>query len=323
VDPGARAAYLELLKQRLTRADSIGESTARGRRRRLRALAVELLLDRGFLPVPAVPAIADRAVLAVPGLPGSQALIRLLARRGLAVIPDNSPRRRDAAHLPRGWRARRRRLAETERELGIDWPSHAETMSGLRRLDNVQACVASVVERGTPGDLVETGVWRGGTSIFMRAVLAAYGDGDRRVWVADSFQGLPKPDAAKYPADARVDYTIYPELSVGEQRVRANFERYGMLDERVRFLPGWFRDTLPAAPIERLAVMRLDGDLYESTLDALAALYPKLESGGYCIIDDYGAIEACRRAVDDYRRAHGIVDPMIPVDWTCVYWERS
>ena len=83
--------------------------------------------------------------------------------------------------------------------------------------------------------------------------------------------------------------------------VQANFRRYGLLDDRVKFLPGWFRDTLPVAPVERIAVLRLDGDMYESTHLALTHLYPKLSSGGFLIVDDYGALPNCRRAVEDFR----------------------
>jgi O-methyltransferase len=154
-------------------------------------------------------------------------------------------------------------------------------------------------------------------------VLAAYANTDRQVWVADSFQGLPKPDPIRHPADRGVDYTMHPELSVGVEEVRHNFERYGLLDEQVRFLVGWFKDTLPGAPIDQIALLRLDADLYESTLDALTCLYPKLSVGGYCIVDDYGALEACRRAVHDYRRDHGITEPIHAVDWTGVYWRRE
>ncbi len=104
--------------------------------------------------------------------------------------------------------------------------------------------------------------------------------------------------------------------------MRANFERYGLLDSQVRFLKGWFRETLPKAPIEALAVIRLDGDMYESTIDALVNLYPKLSVDGYLIVDDY-ALKSCRRAVRDYRDSHGIRDPIIPIDWAGVYWRRS
>lgn len=209
------------------------------------------------------------------------------------------------------------------RRVGADWPPTAETMVGAERLANVVGCVTDVIRRGVPGDLIEAGVWRGGTAILMRAVLAALGDTTRRVWLADSFQGLPQPDPDRYPADAGLDLFRFPALAVTLERVQANFARYGLLDDRVVFLPGWFRDTLPGAPVETLAVARLDGDLYESTVDALEALYPKLSVGGYLIVDDYGAIGACRQAVDDYRDRHGIEEALIPIDWTGVYWQRT
>jgi len=326
VDHGARAAYLTLLEQTLTRALVVDEGSSGGRRRRGIGAVLHALATRGYVVVPDVPAVADRAVKKVPGLPGSRTLIQRLAKRRLVVVPDADGERFAAMRAPasgRGPRAWDRTLARTEREFGLDWPEHAETMAGLRRLDNVRTLVEDVLERGVPGDLIETGVWRGGTTIFMRALLAAHDDPDRVVWVADSFQGLPKPDAATYPADEGLDYTGHAQLSVGAQHVRANFARYGLLDERVRLLQGWFKDTLPDAPIDRLAVMRLDGDLYESTMDALEPLYPKLSVGGYCIIDDYGALDACRRAVDDYRAAHGITEPIVPIDWTGAYWKRE
>jgi len=195
-------------------------------------------------------------------------------------------------------------------------------MVGRRRLAHVERCVLDVLDQGVPGDLIETGVWRGGVTILMRAVLAQSGDHERIVWVADSFEGLPAPDPTAFPLDAGVDYTAFTERTVPLEQVRQNFARYGLLDEQVQFLPGWFRDTLPDAPIHRLAVIRLDGDLYESTADALEALYPKLSPGGYCIVDDYGALTSCRRAVDDYRRADGITEELRPIDWTGAYWRR-
>lgn len=323
MDIDVRDAYVELLKQCLTRSLFLDEGWGRPRRRHAVTLVTEKLASRGFVIVPSLPSTELRAVPSVPGLAGSRALVRLLTRRRFVIVPDDSGRGRARPARGRGLRDRSRRLARTEREFGLGWPKHAETMSGLRRLDNVEECVADVVRQGVPGDLIEAGVWRGGTTILMRGLLAAYGDDERKVWAADSFQGLPKPNAQTFPADAGLDYTGHTELWVGEQQVRANFARYGLLDDRVEFLPGWFKDTLPGAPVERLAVMRLDGDLYESTLDALDALYPRLSVGGYCIIDDYGALEACRRAVDDYRATHGITEELRPVDWTGAYWQRE
>ena len=209
------------------------------------------------------------------------------------------------------------------RENGRDWPARAETMAGLKRLANARFCIESVLAEGIPGDIIETGAWRGGMSIFMRGVLKAYGVTDRKVWLADSFQGLPKSDPAHYPADMELNLSQYDYLSVGVQQVRHNFERYGLMDEQVNFIVGWFRDTLADAPIDNLAVLRLDGDLYESTIQALESLYPKLSLGGYCIVDDYGVIDACAAAVEDYRSAHSIDDEILDIDGWGVYWGKS
>jgi O-methyltransferase len=144
--------------------------------------------------------------------------------------------------------------------------------------------------------------------------------------VADSFEGLPRPDEQRYPADAGDTFWTQDWFIASVEEVSANFARYGLLDERVRFLKGWFKDTLPAAPIERLALIRIDGDMYESTMDVLQHLYPKLSPGGFAIVDDYGSVPGCKAAVDDYRREHGITEPMTFVQdnqMGCVFWRRA
>jgi O-methyltransferase len=204
------------------------------------------------------------------------------------------------------------------RAAGVDWPLHGLTMVGLHRLDDLQGCVESVVRDEVPGDLIEAGAWRGGASILMRATLDALGAG-RTVWVADSFQGFPASDA-DHPdrgALAPIDY-----LAVPEHDVRANFARLGY-ERGVRFLPGFFEDTLPGLAGRRWSVVRLDGDSYEATRLALQSLYPGLAVGGHLIVDDYGALEECRRAVDEFRAEHGIDEPVEEVDWTCVRWRRA
>jgi O-methyltransferase len=208
-----------------------------------------------------------------------------------------------------------------EQEEGRIWPGTAETMVGLRRLDNVQACIEQVIADGVRGDILEAGVWRGGTSIFARAVLAAHGVHDRTVWVADSFQGLPKP-APGDDLDTGDTLWTHPQLAVSLAEVQANFARYGLLDSQVRFLEGWFADTLPGAPIDQLAVLRADGDLYRSTLDVLEPLYPKLAVGGFLIIDDF-ALPACKAAVNEYRERHSITEPIQEIDWTGAFWRRE
>ena len=217
----------------------------------------------------------------------------------------------------------RRHQDEDRRVSGKDWPPVAHTMIGLKRLDNIQYCVEQIIKNNVPGDLIETGVWRGGATIFMRAVLKAYAVSDRKVFVADSFAGLPRPDEVRYPQDKGVDLYKYKNLAVSLELVQQNFEKYGLLDEQVCFLIGWFKETLPNAPIEKLAVLRLDGDLYESTMDALKSLYHKLSTGGFLIVDDYGAVESCKAAVNDFRKERSIREEIIPIDWVGVYWQKA
>ena len=212
---------------------------------------------------------------------------------------------------------------EINRRLGVDWPSMAHTMVGLRRLDNLQECITAVIEQDVPGDLIETGVWRGGTSIFMRAVLRAYDVRDRLVWAADSFEGMPDASEASHLGDRQLAADQYNALMAADlDTVRRNFERYDLLDDQVRFLAGWFKDTLPSAPIERLAVLRLDSDLYESTYLCLSALYPKLSVGGFVIVDDYH-IPVCAEAVHDWRAAQQVTDPVEDIDGLGVFWRRT
>lgn len=207
------------------------------------------------------------------------------------------------------------------RDQGLDWPCFGYTMAGRRRLDNVQFCVENLLARGVPGDLIETGVWRGGTTILMRAILKKYEVTDRLVWCADSFEGLPVPTTTDIQAQPFSDFSDRDYLAVSLEQVQANFDRFGLLDDQVRFLKGWFCDTLPTAPVGRLALLRMDGDLYSSTMDALKNLYPKMSPGGYVIVDDYKSWPACQRAVDEYRQEHGIHAEIVDIDAQAVYWQ--
>lgn len=239
------------------------------------------------------------------------------------LVPVRWPGRGRTIHMRDFLLVRKRPFDRRKRDLGLDWPADAETMIGMQRLTSLQHCVETVLADDVPGDLVECGVWRGGASILMRAVLTAYGDEKRCVWLCDSFQGVPPPNPAVYTADEGIRLDLAAEtLGIPESVVRANFERYGLLDERVRFIPGWFKDTLADAPIDRIAVLRLDGDLYESTIQALDALYPRLSPGGFCIIDDYHAIDACSQAVADYREKHQISAEIVEIDGTGVLWRK-
>jgi O-methyltransferase len=202
---------------------------------------------------------------------------------------------------------------------GMDWPLHGLTMVGLGRLDDLQSCVESVVRDGVPGDLIEAGAWRGGAAILMRAILDSLGERDRTVWVADSFEGFPSDEAGK---SGDLDLSGYDFLVAPLDEVRDNFARFGC-ERGVRFVPGFFEETLPQLSDGRWALVRLDGDTYEATKTSLECLYPGLSTGGYVVVDDYRTFEGCREAVDEFRREHGITEPLEDVDFPSARWRRE
>jgi O-methyltransferase len=206
---------------------------------------------------------------------------------------------------------------------GRDRRSPAHTMVGILRLENVRELAQRAIDLRIPGDFIETGVWRGGCCILMRGILAANMVRDRKVYVADSFAGLPQPKPDLFPEDAGDTHHTVPDLAVSLDQVKENFDRYGLLDSQVVFVKGFFSDTLPSLDAGPFSLIRLDGDMYESTYVALENLYPKLSIGGFAIIDDYGAIEQCRKAVTDYRSRFGIDDCIQQIDWTGVWWQKT
>lgn len=242
-----------------------------------------------------------------------EAYLDVVRRSLLGLISE------DASMLPSGGEAP---FNADKREAGLDWPSSAYSMIGNKRMLNIQHLAEQVLANHTPGDFIEAGVWRGGACIMFRAVLNAYSVSDRVVWVADSFEGLPEPSPQLYPADAGDNHHKYEALAVPMEQVQRNFQKYGLLDDQVKFIKGWFRDTLPEVSVTQLAILRLDGDMYESTMDALVNLFPKVSHGGYVIVDDYGYAENCRAAVDEFRAKHGIRDPIQEIDQFGIYWQN-
>lgn len=217
------------------------------------------------------------------------------------------------------------------RAQGRDWPLHGLTMTGLVRLDDLQHCVEETVRDAVAGDLIETGSWRGGSSILMRATLDSLGAEDRTVWVADSFQGFPAPvpspnqddGGSGYAGSLAPYFAAFDYLAAPLDEVQESFARLGYA-HGVKFVPGFFEQTLPtlAGGKGRWSVIRLDSDTYDVTLLALRCLYPSLSTGGYLIVDDYLDIDECRQAVDDFRREHSIDEPLEQVDWSCARWRR-
>jgi cephalosporin hydroxylase len=192
------------------------------------------------------------------------------------------------------------------------------TTVGRSGLDHLQECLETIRRESTSGDLAACGVWRGGTAIFMRAFLEAYDVEERLVWVADRFSGVPEsPDTTDPSAKPR----RFPELVGDLNQVRHGLDRFGLFDERVRFLQGSFADTLADAPIGELALLHLGDDLEETAAEALERLYDRLVPGGFVVVEHYDA-PGCRRAVDQFRAKRGIQGPVTRADWTGASWRK-
>ena len=219
-------------------------------------------------------------------------------------------------------RLKHERLVGKHLEDDLNHLVYAHSMIGRKRLENIEFCLDKIRVEQIEGDVIECGVWRGGATIFMQGYLDIYGMKARNVWVADSFEGLPKPTLAQ---ERKLDISkdVIPGLAVTKDDVENNFKKYDLLDHNVKFVKGWFKDSLPYAPIEKLALLRLDGDLYESTMDALNALYHKVVANGYVVVDDYGILPQCSEAVNDFRAKHNITDTIHKIDHSGIYWVKS
>ena len=170
---------------------------------------------------------------------------------------------------------------------------HAVTMAGHRRMRSVQELVQLVARRKVNGSYAETGVWRGGMSIFATAALQLYGLGHRPVYLCDSFNGVPLPRNTSVRTDETA-YRIQWYLHVNELHVQKMFQKYGVWSPSVHMVKGFYVHSMPPFRAElqqrgeRLAILRLDGDIYDSTVDVLYNLYDLVEVGGFVVIDDFG-----------------------------------
>lgn len=149
------------------------------------------------------------------------------------------------------------------------------------------------------GDIVECGVWRGGYSIFLSHLFS-----DKKIWVCDSFEGFQPPNDGKYKYDKerhRPNMSHnFGSISISLEEIQHHFKSYGLEDqERIKYLKGFVKDTLPTSGIEKISLLRIDVDAYSATLEVLDELYPKVTSGGFIIFDDAPLYEAST-AMRDY-----------------------
>jgi hypothetical protein len=200
------------------------------------------------------------------------------------------------------------------------------TMTSAERVLALCQAIRYLVEQRVPGDIVECGVWRGGSMMAVLRTLRELGETDRAIWLFDTFEGMSPPSdrdvdhvgftAHELLRSQRPDdpQSIWCRSSLPE--VRANIARCGYPENRIRFVAGPVEATLERELPERIALLRLDTDWYESTRAELHKLFPRLVAGGVLLIDDYGHWQGCRRAVDEYFRDQSIRMMLHRIDYT-------
>jgi hypothetical protein len=200
------------------------------------------------------------------------------------------------------------------------------TMTSPERVFGLVGAARWLAESGVTGDVVECGVWRGGSMMAVAKTLLAAGGADRDLYLCDTFAGMTAPTAEDLDHRGRPASVRFAERTDGEQSsdwcragiddVRANLALTGYPAGRLHFVPGMVEQTIPAQAPDTIALLRLDTDWYTSTRHELVHLWPRLVSGGVCIIDDYGHWQGSRQAVDEYLAEQGIRVLMHRLDYS-------
>jgi O-methyltransferase len=201
-----------------------------------------------------------------------------------------------------------------KRRKGLDWPLYAETMIGLERLNQFHSALEIIEEEKIPGNILEAGVWRGGAVIFAAQFLNVWQIEGRSVYAADSFQGLPRPEK-EFPADNGDVHHNYDFLSVSLEEVKENFSSYLVPTENgnVVFVEGFFAESLQNLDCGPLAILRMDGDMYSSTIHTLDSLFDKVSPGGFVIVDDW-FLPGARAAVKDFLSSRNLTLEIHEID---------
>jgi O-methyltransferase len=206
------------------------------------------------------------------------------------------------------------------------WSGFGMTMVGEGRLLSMRDLLKDIFYNKIEGAVAEMGVWRGGMSIYIRAVMRAYGEEARLLFVCDSFIGLPP---SSYTDDMHMKWDEVPYLEVSDDIVKHNFVMMGIHDPNIIFAKGFFSSTMKAIADKypgKFAILRLDGDMYESSADVLYHLYSRLSIGGYAVIDDWlhdGFSFPSKVACEHFLQVHGLSPEIIAIDSGAVYWKKT
>lgn len=200
------------------------------------------------------------------------------------------------------------------------------TMTSPERMYALWQAVRHVVDRKVPGELVECGVWRGGSSMVMAHALLGLRDTSRELWLYDTFSGMPPPSAhdvdlmgrsaADQLAESGGDRDNHTLAYAPLEEVQANMQRTRYPADRVRYVQGQVEETIPDHMPRSIALLRLDTDWESSTRLELEHLWPRLSVGGVLVLDDYGHWAGARRAVDEYFADRDDAPLLLRADYT-------
>lgn len=203
-----------------------------------------------------------------------------------------------------------------KRGIGEDWPKVGHTMIGHARIQQLKDALEEVILNGIPGDVCELGVWRGGAMIYAKGWLNANGVIDRKVILFDAFAPIKS-----YGRNDKVDF-----LTVTLPEVQHNFDKYGLADDKVVYVKGFFKDSLPTFldqfPETQIAILRIDANYYDSYEDAMMHLYPKVPIGGIIIFDEV-RFTAVMWWFVTFRQTHGLPEELIHIDHYSAWFRKT
>ncbi|MFD7967768.1 TylF/MycF/NovP-related O-methyltransferase [Streptomyces clavifer] len=262
-------------------------------------------LRRATVPAPRTAPAPGATAAAPPGKPaGTEAAAQAPPEPATAKKPAKKPAPKSGPQFPADYDDEAKDIIRAVKPF---------TMTSPERLNALVLATRHIVRHGIPGDIVECGVWRGGSMQACAKTLLSLGETGRDLYLFDTYEGMTPPTAEDLRRDGKParelldaqgrDRPIWAVASLED--VRAGFEDVPYPKERVHYVRGKVEDTVPEQAPDRISILRLDTDWYASTRHELRHLYSRLVSGGVLLIDDYGYWQGSRQAVDEFLEETG------------------
>lgn len=218
-----------------------------------------------------------------------------------------------------------RELSTNEKEFLLKYKKFVDSpniysMCESKDIDQIKILLENIIRNNIPGCIVETGIWKGGMAMWMKAILMHHNN-NRNIYLYDIFGKFPPPSNPKDNYIHSITDVLF-EHAPTVTDVQHNFQKFGLFDSDIKFIIGDIINTVPQNQLDQIALLHCDSDYYESTKVVLENFYWKISKGGYIIIDDYNnEYLACKQAVDEFRTKYNIYTPIIKISEGSVYWE--